>query len=359
MVRHEIPGAGARSSSAAYGSFGIGRQSPAGLTQTSRSVMKGTRASFIEPMLCLATSSLPEGEALQYELKLDGYRALAIKRGGKVQLRSRNNKDFSNRYSAATKTLQKMPDETVIDGEVMAFGASGRPSFNTLQNYGSRGRTDFLLRVRSSSAISQDLRSEPLHIRRELLRTRVLSKLVEPVRYSPELDASLSDLIQSVREQKFEGLIAKRLDSRYEFGERTGTWLKMRVNQGQEFVIGGYTPGPRNFDALIFGYYEGNNLRYVVRTRNGFTPPLRAQILKRFRGLETPECPFANLPETHSGRWGMGLTAAEMKECRWLSARARRPIRVCRMDAGRSPVTFAAFREDKDPKDVRRENWLL
>jgi ATP-dependent DNA ligase len=93
----------------------------------------------------------------------------------------------------------------------------------------------------------------------------------------------------------------------------------MRVNQGQEFVIGGYTPAGRNVDAIIFGYYdEEGRLVYVARTRNGFTPASRDELFKRFRGLETDRCPFVNLPEARSGHWGQGLTAEKMAECRWL-----------------------------------------
>ena len=93
--------------------------------------------------------------------------------------------------------------------------------------------------------------------------------------------------------------MAKRLDSRYEPGQRSGAWLKVRVNQGQEFVIGGYTPGTGSFDALIFGYYEGNKLLYAARTRNGFTPVTRGQLYRRFQGLEIAECPFTNLQLGH------------------------------------------------------------
>src|SRR5690349_5961076 len=94
--------------------------------------------------------------------------------------------------------------------------------------------------------------------------------------------------------------------------------MKMRVNSGQEFVIGGYTPSPKNFDALIFGYYQDGKLLYAARTRNGFTPGSREILFKRFRSLETDRCPFANLPEPKGGRWGQGLTGAKMAECRWL-----------------------------------------
>ena len=88
--------------------------------------------------------------------------------------------------------------------------------------------------------------------------------------------------------------------------------------QGQEFVIAGYTPSPRNFDALIFGYHEGDRLLYVARTRNGFTSASREQLYRRFAGLEIATCPFVNLPEAREGRWGQGLTAEKIKDCRWL-----------------------------------------
>ena len=152
-----------------------------------------------------------------------------------------------------------------------------------------------------------------------MLESKVLPKLTEPIRYSPELPGRVADLVQSVKAQGLEGLIAKRRDSQYEPGQRSGAWRKMRVNQGQEFVIGGYTVGGNTFDALIFGYYGGKDLIYVACTRNGFTPRLREDLMKIFRPLETPECPFSNLPESRSGRWGAGLTAAKMNDCRWLT----------------------------------------
>jgi bifunctional non-homologous end joining protein LigD len=159
-----------------------------------------------------------------------------------------------------------------------------------------------------------------------------------------------------VREQQFEGLIAKRRDSRYEPGQRSGAWLKMRVNQSQEFVIGGYTPSPKNFDALIFGYYEGGKLIYVARSRNGFTPSLRQQLFRRFRGLETKTCPFANLSEQMSGRWGQGLTAAKMKECRWLKPELVGQFEFVEWtgDGHLRHTRFMALRDDKNAREVHR-----
>jgi bifunctional non-homologous end joining protein LigD len=124
-----------------------------------------------------------------------------------------------------------------------------------------------------------------------------------------------------------EGLVAKRLDSAYESGKRSGAWRKMRINKGQECVIGGYTVGGRTFDAVILGVWDGDKLVYVARTRNGFTPAAREQLQARFHGLESAKCPFANLPEARAGRWGDGLTAAKMKDCRWL-----RPVLVARVE---------------------------
>ena len=147
---------------------------------------------------------------------------------------------------------------------------------------------------------------EHLSVRRDLVRSHVLPKVREPVRECPTLDGSLPDLIDAVRAHGLEGLVAKRLDSVYESGQRSGAWRKMRINKEQEFVIGGYTPGARNFDALIFGCYQDGRLLYVARTRNGFTPASREQLYRRFQGLESSQCPFVNLPGARSRPLGPG-----------------------------------------------------
>ena len=320
--------------------------------------MANRRAGFVEPMLLLKAGALNEGANWVYELKFDGFRAIAFKTGGKVHLRSRNDKDFNGRYPTVVKALDAIPDETVLDGEIVALDESGRPSFNVLQNYGSAPAPVFFYAFDVMVLDGRDVLREPLDCRRELLLHKLLNKLEEPVRFSPVLDAKLDDLIRSVREQGLEGIVAKRRDSPYEPGLRSGAWQKMRLNQGQEFVIGGYTPGPKNFDALIFGYYDGDDLIYAARTRNGFTPRLREELFKRLRPLEIATCPFANLPERSGGRWGQGLTAAKMKECRWLS-----PVVVGQFqfvewtpEGHLRHAHYVGLREDKNPKDVRRES---
>ena len=289
--------------------------------------MPTARAHFIEPMLLQQTARLPEGRQWLYELKLDGYRAIAFKSAGRVHLRSRNDKDFTARYPAIASALSGLPDETVVDGEVIAMDETGKPSFNLLQNFGS-SRVSLIYYAFDVLILSgRDVMNEPLSVRRELLLREITPKLSDPVRESATLDASLPDLIQAVKAQGLEGLVAKRRDSRYEPGKRSGVWQKMRVNQAQEFLIGGYTLGGRTCDALVFGYFDGPRLIYAARTRYGFTPSSRDALFRKFQGLETKECPFVNLPEAHSGRWGEGLTAEKMAACVWL-----RPVLVARFE---------------------------
>jgi DNA ligase D-like protein (predicted ligase) len=319
---------------------------------------KKAKAAFIEPMLLLRTEKLPDGPEWVRELKLDGYRALAFKSGGKVHLRSRNDNDFNVRYPGIVKALARMPDDTVIDGEVVALDEQGRPSFNTLQNYGSSGVPLHFFIFDILVLKGRDVMSTPLMDRRTLIEKHILPKLADPIRYSPMLEGSLKDLISSVKAQGLEGLVAKRRDSKYEPGLRSGAWMKMRVNRGQELVIGGYRPSDKNFDALVIGYYEGDKLIYAARTRNGFTPASRIELFKKLRSLETTECPFANLPEKKAGRWGAGLTAAKMVECRWL-----KPVTVAQFefvewtaDAHLRHTRFIGLRVDKKAQDVVRES---
>jgi bifunctional non-homologous end joining protein LigD len=319
-----------------------------------------TKAGFIAPMLLLRTERLPEGPDWSFELKLDGYRAIAAKSAGKVHLWSRNENDFGARYPSVANALAKLPDETVVDGEIVALDEAGKPSFNALQNYGS-SQTPLIFYLFDVPVLAgRDLRAEKLERRRQLLEEKILPRLAvsgDLIRPSPVLPGALDELIRAVKEQGLEGLVAKRRDSRYEAGVRSGAWAKMRVNEGQEFVIGGYTIGGRTFDALVFGYYDGSRLLYAARTRNGFTPPVRESLMRRFRGMETTVCPFANLPEARSGRWGQGLTAAKMKECRWLKPElvGQFEFREWTPDDHLRHSRFIALRDDKRASDVKRE----
>ena len=320
--------------------------------------MATVRARFIEPMLLQQTAKLPEGAQWLYELKLDGYRAIAFKTGGRVHLRSRNDKDFTTRYPAITAALSLLPNDTTIDGEVVALDETGKPSFNLLQNFGSSKASLVYYVFDILTIAGRDVMNEPLSFRRELLARDIMPKLHDPIRESPTLEASLPDLIQAVKAQGLEGLVAKRRDSHYEPRQRSGAWAKMRVNQAQDFVIGGYSIGGRHFDALIFGYYDGPRLIYAARTRNGFTPSSRQALLQKFKGLETALCAFANLPEAHAGRWGEGLTADKMTDCVWLTPALVGQFEFLEWtpDNHLRHSKFVALRDEKKPRDVVRED---
>jgi len=308
-------------------------------------------------MLLLRSETLPDDpDRWAYQLKFDGYRAVAYKTGGRISLRSRNNNDFTLRHPDIVRALAKIPDETVIDGELVALDENGRPSFYALQNFA--GSTTVLYYVFDVMVLAgRDVKAEPLDARQTLLERRIVPKLADPARFMGELEAPLRDLIHSVKAHGLEGLVAKRRNSRYEPGLRSGAWMKMRVNRGQEFVIGGYTIGTKTFDALIIGYYEGDRLIYAARTRSGFTPAIREHIARKLRRLETTHCPFANLPEARSGRWGQGLTKEKMADCRWVKPELIGQFEFLEWTADNHlrHSRFMGLREDKPARDIRRE----
>jgi ATP-dependent DNA ligase len=224
-------------------------------------------ARFVEPMQCLAVARLPEGPDWEYEIKFDGYRALGTKSAGRVRLMSRNGNDFSARFPSVAKALSKLPDDSIIDGEIVALNKTGRTSFNVLQNY---NHADTPLQFYAFDLLhlaGKNLRDRPLGERRELLRVKVMPRMPEQISLSETLEATAADLVAAVKKQGLEGVIAKRRDSRYEPGRRSGAWVKMRINKGQELMIGGYVPAPKNFDSIIVGYYERDDLTGALRVR--------------------------------------------------------------------------------------------
>jgi DNA ligase D-like protein (predicted ligase) len=313
-------------------------------------------AGYFEPMQCLAVHKLPEGKDWQYEIKLDGYRTLAVKHGNRVTLFSRNKKAFNARFPGIVMALGRLPNDSIIDGEIVAIDESGRPSFNRLQNFAANADTITFFAFDLLMWMGRDLRAWPLEKRRALLRTKSLAKM-PAVHFSESFDFTAEQMIAAVRSQGLEGVIAKRRDSRYEPGRRSGAWVKMRIGGGQEFVIGGYTPASRAFDALLVGYYEGNRLMFAAKVRNGFVPALRETVFQKFKTLASRVCPFVNLPETGKGRWGEGLTAADMEKCIWLKPKLVAAIEYAEWTPANHlrHSKFIGLRDDKRASEVVRE----
>jgi DNA ligase D-like protein (predicted ligase) len=314
-------------------------------------------AELIEPMQCLLVNRLPQGEAWEYELKLDGYRTLAVKHGGRLTLFSRNKRSFNARFPGVVAELANVPDDSIIDGEIVAMDESGRPSFNRLQNFSANANAIIFFAFDLLMWNGENLQMQPLEKRRALLRRKAMPKM-PTARFSDSFHVTADQMISAVRSQGLEGIVAKRRKSIYEPGRRSGAWVKMPIGGGQEFVIGGYTPSSKNFDALLVGYYEGDTLMFAAKVRNGFVPAMRDTVFHHFEKLRIKTCPFANLPESGKGRWGEGLTVADMEKCIWLKPRLVVAIEYAEWTPANHlrHAKFIALREDKNAREVIREN---
>jgi DNA ligase D-like protein (predicted ligase) len=307
---------------------------------------------FIEPMYATLARELPDGNAWTYEAKLDGYRCLAGKQENGVTLWSRKGNLFTERFPEIARACEKLPRDTLVDGEVIAIDGDGHISFNALQHARPNAHLQFyafdILIYRG-----RRLLTVPLETRRELL-AKVLDKADYPVILSRNFDAKPAELIRAAKGLRIEGIIAKRKGSRYESGKRSKAWIKYKLNQCQEFVIGGYTPG-NPFDALIVGCYGGAALKFVAKVRNGFVPHVRREIYNRFNGLEITKCPFPNLPEKRRTMWA--LTAEEMNNCQWLKPQLVAQIEFTEWtpDGHLRHSSFLGLRDDKEPRRVTRE----
>jgi bifunctional non-homologous end joining protein LigD len=313
-----------------------------------------TKIQFIEPMYALTAQKLPEGKDWLYEVKFDGYRCLAGRDESGVTLWSRKENLFTTQFPQIVRACEGLPPDTLLDGEIVALDENGQVSFNLLQHHRSKAQALLFYAFDVLIYRGRTLLKVPLESRREALTEIFKDSKAAPIALSETLQASATDLVHVARAFGFEGVIAKRKDSFYEPGKRSGAWLKYRINQGQEFVVGGYTLG-NPIDALIVGYYQDGKLLYAAKIRNGFVPHLRREVANRLKGLESSACPFANLPERKRTQWA--LTKEEMKNCVWLKPELVAQIEFAEWtpDAHLRHSKFIGLREDKDPKDVGRE----
>jgi DNA ligase D-like protein (predicted ligase) len=309
---------------------------------------------FIEPMYARLVQSLPQGEEWLYEVKLDGYRCLVGRDGNSVTLWSRKENLFTKQFPQIAQACERLPPHTFVDGEVVALDASGRVSFNLLQHHRSKAQALVFYAFDVLIYRGRSVLDVPLYFRREVLRKIFEDVKTAPIALSENIEAAPTDMIRVAKEFGFDGIVAKRKHSLYESGRRTGAWVKYRVSRGQEFVIGGYTPG-KPFDALIIGYYEGDRLLYAAKVRNGFVPQVRREVASKLNGLELDTCPFENLPEKKRTQWA--LTTEEMKNCVWLKPELVAQIEFTEWtpDGHLRHSKFVGLREDKEAREVVRE----
>jgi len=307
-------------------------------------------------MLATLAPQLPIGAGWSYEVKWDGYRALLQKRGNTVRLISRREIDLTRTYPAIVEAARSLPvQDAVLDGEVVALGADGQPSFQALQHRTAAGQ--FAIAYYAFDVLEvdgRDLTSHPLSERRDHLGAAVRGSgilLSEPLPGTPR------QIEATVRRFGLEGIVAKRLDSKYESGQRSGAWLKVKFQQRQEFVIGGFRPDGAVVDALVVGYYDKRRLLAAGKVRAGLDRRLRRDLFEQLAPLSLERCPFVNLPSERTGRWGEGIAAEDMGTFTWVKPALVAEISFTEWTGGGSlrHAAFVALRDDKKPLDVHRD----
>jgi len=305
-----------------------------------------------EPMLATPVDTLPPGDDWLFEVKWDGYRALAVVRAGDVSLASRRGNDLTARFSGVARAIERASrsPNVVLDGEVCALDERGRPSFGALQT--GSGRLVFY----AFDVLERDgerLLTLPLASRRE-----VLDEVVAPSD-SVRVSAAFTDgaaLLAAVEEQGLEGVVAKRASSPYQPGKRTRDWLKVKTSGRQEFVVAGYTRGEGRraggFGALVLGVNDGGMLRWAGNVGTGFTDAEIDRVLTRLRPLERRTSPFPDPPKMPRVRrdavvWVEPEVVAEVRFTEWThEGRLRAPV-------------YLGLRDDKAAAEVRRERASL
>jgi bifunctional non-homologous end joining protein LigD len=305
-----------------------------------------------EPMLATLASEVPSGPGWLFEVKWDGYRALATVRGGDATLTSRKGNDLTARFPSVAKAIgqaTRTPD-CVLDGEVCALDERGRSSFSVMQQ-GSGPLVFYVFDVLELDG--EPLIELPLSERRERLET-LLDRRNETVRLSETFEDGAA-LYSAALEQGLEGVIAKRTDSRYQPGKRTRDWLKVKTHGRQEFVIAGFTKGQGRrsgrFGSLVLAVHRGDELEYVGNCGTGFGEGEIDRLLGKLRPLVRKSPPFAVVPKMPKVRkddvvWVTPKLVCEVEFAEWThDGRLRAPV-------------YKGLREDKSSAEVRREQPL-
>src|SRR5919109_2504980 len=303
------------------------------------------------PMLATLTEEVPRGVGWAFEVKWDGYRAIATVAGSEATLTSRNGNDLTGRFSHVAKEIAKAvktPD-CVLDGEVCALDESGRSSFSAMQQ--GKAGTPLVYYVFDLLELEGGPLVElPLIERRKRLE-RLLDKRNRTVRLSESFDDGRA-LLEAANEQQLEGIIAKRLDSRYAEGRRTRDWLKIKTHGEQEFVIAGFTKGTgrraSSFGSLVLGYFRGGELVYAGNVGTGFNSREIEKLLDRLRPLKRSTSSFREVPKMPKVRksdviWVEPRLVCQVEFAEWThDGRLRAP-------------SYKGLREDKFADEVRRE----
>ena len=328
----------------------VGRMAPGSLTPSGPPERMPTKLS---PMLAETGESPRTGSEWLYEPKLDGYRVIAFVHGSSVRLQSRRGIDMTGVFPDITADLaQQAGADMILDGEIVALGPDGRPSFNALQNRAQlKTAAGIAAAVLEAPAVlvcfdllhfaGVSLRGAPYVDRRRYLAQCLLtSKRIQLVHVSSEAEP----LYAAATASGFEGIVAKRKSSLYQPGKRSGSWVKFKTTRTAEFVVGGLTQGKgerQSLGALLLGYWADGKLRYAGHAGSGLTDPVIADIAARSTELTRRNSPFADKVQLHRPtRWLAPELVAEVTFADWT------PDGLLR-----APV-FLRLRDDISPQSV-------
>lgn len=271
----------------------------AGLKKKLSSAPAGTFPAFAKPMLATLVDKPFDKPGWLFEVKWDGYRALASVNNGEVQLWSRNNKSFNDKFYPIYEALQNWKIDVVLDGEIVALDENGISAFEQLQGWRSEADGELIYYVFDILWLDgRDLTNLPLTERKAILQQ--LLPTTDLIRISESFDGSGLDLFNAAKKMGLEGIIAKKSDSIYHTGDRSRDWLKIKAQKRQEVVIGGYTNNEGSgklFSSLLVGVFENGRLQYTGKIGTGFTVKTQTELMKQFKPLIANKSPFAAVPD--------------------------------------------------------------
>lgn len=313
---------------------------------------------FIPPMLATLVDKPDDGPGWLYEIKWDGYRAVAVVNGKEANLISRNRKSFNKKFYPVHEAVSEWNVKAVVDGEIVVLNDAGLSDFGALQEWRSEADGPLIFYVFDLLWLNgHDTMHLPLTERRKLLK-QLMPKEDSVIRLSEHFNASAQEFLQAAAKMGLEGIIAKKADSLYHAGERTREWLKIKINKRHEVVIGGFTRNEgssKPFSSLLVGVFENGALHYTGKIGTGFSLQLQQQLMKQFKPLIRKRTAFTEAPDVNKpSRFRPNPPKAAAT---WL-----RPELVCEVsyaevtsDGVMRHPSFEGMRTDKAAKDVKRE----
>jgi bifunctional non-homologous end joining protein LigD len=314
----------------------------------------------VKPMLTTLVDKPFDDKDWLFEVKWDGYRAIAIMNGNSVSLQSRNDKSFNDKFYPIYRSLVKWNMRTVLDGEIVAINQNGVSNFGALQNWRSEADGELVFYLFDVLWIDDhDLRELPLKKRRKILEN--MAPKADNIRISQGFESSGVHLFDEIKKLGLEGIIAKKQDSEYHENERSADWLKIKTQKRQEVVIGGYTlneGSSKLFSSLLVGLFKNKKLAYTGKVGTGFNQKTQERLLRQFRPYIIKTAPFSSVPDMNKpSRFRPHPSEAKAV---WLKPKLVCEVRFTEMtsDGVMRHPSFEGMRTDKKTTDIVLEKEI-